>query len=484
MTTNELVLFELDVSVPVQQFRIEFTLVEQGGFPFVPEFLLRLLKVSALMPADIARFFGFTPKELSTALLPFLQQGELISAPDGRIALTEKGLRLFAADNETPMVKSRQEYRKTFAFDLLAFSFLAQRPRMESPRCSVVLSADAGARAESETRAESAFQRHLHKIYTSGELCGPANDPQVPELYKISQIRKDRDGYIKVSESYCLDTGSLTFGFSEAAGLPEEEAYIAQRSLQLATALGQSTLDSIRTFADRIEDAQTLDMLGDGGLDFARVLLRALMSDDEPKTKLNRIYGALQLPRNWDRVEVLLKKYADKDAKSDNHPVSLTWLAPAAHDLWGRYARHGQALSSFVESASVKTKGQKRSVFSPRILIPLVDQNDRQARNKALKDCKEAEGVLHGFVESRVLSAIEIISLSDCFAIVLYHLVQPDQHPVPVPFGFITEDRNMVRRIEGVIEDILAEYTEGNVPRYLGSLVASGDRSTGKPSRS
>lgn len=111
MTTEALVLFEFDICVPAQQFRIEYTLVEQGGFPFVPEFLLRLLKVSALMPADIARFFGFTPKELSTALTPFLQQGELQSTADGRITLTEKGLRLFDENGETPIVKSREDHR-------------------------------------------------------------------------------------------------------------------------------------------------------------------------------------------------------------------------------------------------------------------------------------------------------------------------------------------------------------------------------------
>ncbi len=38
MTTNELVLFELDVSVPVQLFRIEYTLVEQGAFLLCPSF--------------------------------------------------------------------------------------------------------------------------------------------------------------------------------------------------------------------------------------------------------------------------------------------------------------------------------------------------------------------------------------------------------------------------------------------------------------
>ncbi len=171
MTTEALVLFEFDICVPAQQFRIEYTLVEQGGFPFVPEFLLRLLKVSALMPADIARFFGFTPKELSTALTPFLQQGELQSTADGRITLTEKGLRLFDENGETPIVKSREDHRKLFTFDLLAFSYLGAKPRLENPKRAVALSAGDEVRSESVKLAEVAFQRNLHDIYRRGELC-------------------------------------------------------------------------------------------------------------------------------------------------------------------------------------------------------------------------------------------------------------------------------------------------------------------------
>lgn len=265
MTTSELSLFEVDISVPVQQFRIEYTLVEQGGLPFVPEFLLRLLKVSALPPADIARFFGFTPKEVSTAILPYLQQGELTLAVDGRVALTGKGLRMFADGSETPIVKGRKEYRKTLTFDLLAYSFVEYKThRLESPRCSVVLSADPSTRAESAAGAERAFQHNLFKIHRSGELCGQADGMEVPELYKVSQVRKERDGYIRFSEAYCVDLETMNFGFAEHAGLPEEEIYITQRSLLLAGAVGRRNIERIVSFADKIGDEHTLDILSTG----------------------------------------------------------------------------------------------------------------------------------------------------------------------------------------------------------------------------
>ncbi|WP_415844265.1 hypothetical protein ACMYUJ_13130 [Stutzerimonas zhaodongensis] len=472
MTTNQLSLFEVDISVPVQLFRIEYTLVEQGGLPFVPEFLLRLLKVSAFPPADIARFFGLTPKEVSTALLPFLQQGELALAADGRVALTDKGLRLFAGDGETPIVKGRKEYRKSFAFDLLAYSFVEhKKQRLESPRCSVVLSSDPSARAESVAGAERAFQHNLFKIYRSGELCGQTDEMQAPELYKVSEVRKERDGYIRFAEAYGLDSETMTFGFIGHAGLTEEDVYITQRSVQLAELVGRCNIETVAAFADGIGDQHTLDLLSAGALDLSRAAQASIATFRAGQAEVEPIYGALQLTRNWDRVERLLSKYAKRKASEDStEPVSLTWLAPAAHGLWGKCSRHSQALGAFVGSATFKASGQEKSVFNPRLLIPLADQHDDKARRRAFNECKEAESVLHGFVESDALSALEVISLVDSFAIVIYHLVLPDVHPVPVPFGFITEDKRMVRRIEAAVEDKLAEYTEGNVPRYLGAL--------------
>lgn len=279
-----------------------------------------------------------------------------------------------------------------------------------------------------------------------------------------------RDGYIRFEERYCLDPENLNFGFSGLPGLPEEDVYITQRSQQLAMLVGQSTLGTITAFADRIDDRHTLDMLTAGALDLGKALQRTAAGEAE-QTRMTRLYGALQLPRNWDRVEQLLAKYAGRLAKAEGkQPVMLTWLAPAAHGLWGKYARHGQALSSFVHSARTKINGQEKTVFSPRLLIPLGDQTDQQARSRAFNECKEAESVLHGFIESSALSALEIVSLTESFAIVIYHLVQPDLHPVPVPFGFMTEDKGLIRRIETAVEDVLAEYTDGNVPRYLGAL--------------
>lgn len=473
MAGNALVLFEVDVCVPAQQFRIEYVLIEKGGLPFVSEFLLRLLKISALMPADIARYFGFTSKELSTALTPFFQKGEVSVLPDGRIGLSEKGLRLFAGNEDSPSVKSRHEYRRSFTFDLLTFSYLGGKVSSASTRRAVLLDAGVEVRAASQERAFGAFQNNLHEIYRRGDLTGQNQENSAPELYKISDVKKSSDVWFLVEEAFSLD--SLDLSFKGKKGISEEEEYIGRRASKLHSLIGRENLDDVIQLADRLGDAETSrDVHSIRGMtDLSKVVQqhRALSSGVDEVHQDVRVYGSLQLNRNWDQVSALLKKYHDKLSRPEKREVpGLTWLAPSSHDLWGKNSRHGQAVSKFAEFARLQSGRNDGNAFEARILIPLSSSEDGQSKKRASNDCVEAKEYLHGFVESEALAPLEVFMLSGCFAVVIYHLVMPDRYPVPIPLGYITEDPARVKHVEGMVMSALNEYSFENKPRYLGKL--------------
>lgn len=477
MAGDALVLFEVDVCVPAQQFRIEYTLIKKGGLPFVAEFLLRLLKISALMPADIARYFGFTSKELSTALTPFFQKGEVSVQPDGRIGLSEKGLRLFAGNEDSPSVKSRHEYRRSFTFDLLTFSYLGGRVSSASTKRAVLLDAGVEVRAASQERAVGAFLNNLHDIYRRGDLTGQDQEASAPELYKISDVKKSSDVWFLVEEAFSLDPDSLDLSFEEKKGVSEEEEYIARRASMLHSLNGRGNLDDVVRLADRLGDSEALDALSSGWMDFRGVAQRALSFGLDERRRDVRVYGSLQLNRNWDQVSALLKKYHDKLSRSEKGEVpGLTWLAPSSHVLWGKSSRHGQAVSKFAEFAELKNKGSDINSFEAGILIPLSSSKDWQSKRRANNDCVEAKEYLHGFVESEALAPLEVFMLSGCFAVVVYHLVMPERYPVPIPFGYITEDPARVTQVEGMVRSALDEYSFENKPRYLGRLADLGGR--------
>ena len=173
----------------------------------------------------------------------------------------------------------------------------------------------------------------------------------------------------------------------------------------------------------------------------------------------------------------LLKEYYEKISRSEREEVpKLTWLAPSFHGLWGKSSRHGQAVSKFSEFAGLKNKGGDRNAFEAGILIPLSSSKDWQSKNRANNDCVDAKEYLHGFVESESLAPLEVLMLSGCFAVVVYHLVMPDRYPVPIPFGYITEDPARVTQVEGMVRSALDEYSFENKPRYLGRLADLGGK--------
>lgn len=471
MAGDALVLFEVDVCVPAQQFRIEYVLIEKGGLPFVSEFLLRLLKISALMPADIARYFGFSSKELSTALTPFFQKGEVAVLPDGRISLSEKGLRLFAGNEDSPGVKSRCEYRRSFTFDLLTFSYLGAKVSSASTKRAVLLDAGVEVRAASQERAVGAFQNNLHEIYRRGDLTGQNQENSAPELYKISDVKKSSEVGFLVEEAFSLDPDSFDLSFEGKKGISEEEEYIGRRASKLHNLIGRENLDDVVRLADRLGDSEALDALSSGWMDFRGIVQRALSFGLDERRRDVRVYGSLQLNRNWDQVCSLLKKHHDKFSRSEMGAISgLTWLTPSSHALWGKNARHGQAVSKFAEFARLQSGRNDGNAFEARILIPLSSSKDWQSEKRANNDCVEAKEYLHGFVESEALAPLEVFMLSGCFAVVIYHLVMPDRYPVPIPFGYITEDPARVKHVEGMVMSALNEYSFENKPRYLGKL--------------
>ena len=60
--------------------------------------------------------------------------------------------------------------------------------------------------------------------------------------------------------------------------------------------------------------------------------------------------------------------------------------------------------------------------------------------------------------------------MTESSAIVVFRMFQSDLHPVQVPFGLTTKDKGLIDRIDIAVEDVLAKYTDGSVPYYLGTL--------------
>ena len=205
MSTGNIPLFELDVAVPSQLYMIEYSLVERGSLPFVPDFLLKLLHVADFLPQEVAHFFGFSRKELDHALTGFFSSGEVEYRKDGRLGLTAKGHALFADTDTSPMRESIANYRKPFCFDLLTFSYLGNNSKSGRDSRTLRLKVDQEQVAESQRLAKESFQRNIHDIYKKGHLVKGAPQGGTPEIYKFSDCSKRKDFVEKIPEVLSLN---------------------------------------------------------------------------------------------------------------------------------------------------------------------------------------------------------------------------------------------------------------------------------------
>lgn len=465
MSSGNIPFFELDVSVPSQLYMIEYSLVEKGSFPFVPDFLLKLLHISDFQPQEVALFFGFSRKELDFALKGFFVSGEVEYRKDGKIGLTSKGHALFSDADSSPMRKSVECYRKPFCFDLLIFSYLGNKPMHGQYARTLRLNVDREKLAESQILAKDSFQKNIHEIYRRGHLAKGAPLGSVPEMYKLIDCSKRRDFNFKVSEVFSLNSESYQFAFDDQEGLSESDAYIRARTEALSSASGASNLSQISKVADMLEDEFTLSLLKNEGLDAQRLTSLAIdeLQGHESGSERQRLYGSLQLKRNWDVIVDELKSMFKSTSK--DKPV-LTWVSPSCHELWGKSERHGQVLSELYELFSNSEFGKD----SFKVYVPLPDDKSRHARNLARNENQEAKGRLFGFVESGRVSSVELMLLKGSFAVVLYHYTDTEKYQAPVPFGFLSKRKSDICAVEELLMGVLNEYTSAGFPRDLGSL--------------
>ena len=166
LNDNQLALFPLDVCVPVQEFRADYTIVQNNQLPFVREFILRLLDLSNMTKDQVGKFMGFSEKETQLALNQLINLDEIIVNKMGQFQLTSKSQGYFSSQQENrPKIQCLEELRKGFKFDLLTFSYVKSSERVGSDTNSIRLYPSGEEISTSAKLARSAFQRQFHQIH-------------------------------------------------------------------------------------------------------------------------------------------------------------------------------------------------------------------------------------------------------------------------------------------------------------------------------
>lgn len=348
MSADTKIPFErLDFALPIQRFRIEYSLVEKNAVPFVREFVLRLLWLSKMTLGEIAAFMGFTQKEARVAATQLFELNEVLIGPDGRLELTQKAKAYFRNSSDgSPRIAQLIDRRSTFQFELVSFGYVRKDKGADDWRFSIKLEPDMEKRSRSAVFARKAFQRYFYEIYHAGDIDKfGKNGNDIPDIYKISDVSPQREDYVKIPQTLYLNVQSGEVERSEIEGFDEQDEIIGKITDAILSHRKGDNLASVARAMEDLGGHALLDCLSKDGIDVPKFLLGAMTEQDESGAT-KRLFGSLQLTTNWDRVVGLFKKHGQLlRKKADGGPAEVTWLAPSS-PFWGRTNKVQECISA------------------------------------------------------------------------------------------------------------------------------------------
>ena len=455
-------LMTIDIALPVQAFRFEYTLVGRSDLPFIREFILRLLKVGNMSATQLAKFLGLSEKEISIAVSQLVSLNEISVDNEGKIQLTAEAHKYFdgLSDNR-PKITKLFEGTSTFKFDLLSFGLIRSDDKISPPLNAIRLSPETEKLSNSINYAKSAFLRNYIDIFEEESISfDGVNDIRKVELYKLSDVRKNKDYTARFALTFSLDTERNSIErHSESRFFDVDEI---QKNLNevLLSSYNSSNIQDIVSALVTLNEPQLLDCFTSDGIDLTALAILAVKQSASSSCR-SYFLGTPTNSANWNQLTTLIKKHL-KDGKSS---ATCTWLAPS--DRFWLMSNQSSSRTSELLNA---TKGLQTLLYLP--VAGSRDKHQEQIWKKALgpmkdKAIKVAEGFLGG--------SVEVISIPGVFSLLCFYLQKPGES-ASIPFGFITTETSDIDRIQQEFESYLGNYDANMERREYGPLVLSGQK--------
>lgn len=455
-------LMTIDIALPVQAFRFEYTLVGRSDLPFIREFILRLLKVGNMSATQLAKFLGLSEKEISIAVSQLVSLNEISVDNEGNIQLTAEAHKYFdgLSDNR-PKITKLFEGTSTFKFDLLSFGLIRSDDKISPPLNAIRLSPETEKLSNSINYAKSAFLRNYIDIFEEESISfDGVNDIRKVELYKLSDVRKNKDYTARFALTFSLDTERNSIErHSESRFFDVDEI---QKNLNevLLSSYNSSNIQDIVSALVTLNEPQLLDCFTSDGIDLTALAILAVKQSASSSCR-SYFLGTPTNSANWNQLTTLIKKHL-KDGKSS---ATCTWLAPS--DCFWLMSNQSFSRTSELLNA---TKGLQTLLYLP--VAGSRDKHQEQIWKKALgsmkdKAIKVAEGFLGG--------SVEVISIPGVFSLLCFYLQKPGES-ASIPFGFITTETSDIDRIQQEFESYLGNYDANMERREYGPLVLNGQK--------
>lgn len=452
---------EVDYIVPAETYSIEYSYLSKQGFPFTKEFLLRALYISPLSKFELASFFGFNQRELDVAIEEPLNKGEVSYLEDGRLTLTMLAKGYFSVWEDKPMIEKPQPRASNVTFELVGFNKV--RNHHEAWTTGLRLDVNHEIQSISEQHARVMFTKYFQRFYESGDLGSiKTEENALPSLYSVDSVTRKKTISHRLRRKFEMDFDNKLKPFYVDKIYENDDAIAHAVSKETDNIRLENNIANIHEAWDAFEDMSIARFVKSDGIDFHGMVAEMAASTNNKPYEL--IIGPLYGIQPWAKIEQAIKQL--KPIKQQGHLKKLSWIG-ANTRYWGM----SENFNKVKESIEEHRKGNKGKNYDLALYLPSVDQVG--VKEKASKEWKHKLGNLsfcNGILNGLFDGCVEVILLENEFAAVSYHLSMPDLSPVPIPLGYFTKDKQLVKHIMKVVGDFLDGATAYDKPNLFGSL--------------
>lgn len=466
---NNIMYHQVDFLLPVHRFNIRFSYVTKKGLPFIREFVLRLIHIAPMMPAEVAAYFGFSKRELDEAVNDLIDKGDLQFTDGGYIDLTTKSRGYFVGLGSIPQVSALLESGGAFAFELAGFNCVGRKRTHEKWRMGLKLEVPNETVAGSEKIAKSKFQKDFYRIQEKGywQHASQEEKPERPSIYTMESVRKIGQEPLRLTSNFSIGQEGIPVEREDFDLLDDSSSIQDFVTDAVIRAQKPVNFTQIAKAMRALEDVNTNTLFNSHSVDISKVML-GQQSGQIGGGKWVPFLGPVYAQDNWRLIHEYLHQKLSIQIKDKQETRDFVWIAPS-DSFWGKSLRTSAVYDSLIDAAVTKGKNPVR-LYNPKLYVPVQDASDRQAIGSWKQDFPTNHSNVYGLVEGFLDGNVEVMLLPGHLAVICYHISRPESLPVTLPVGFITTDQAKLKIVEALIEDYIGGFVSFDSPRELGPL--------------
>ena len=468
ITDNKAPYHEIDFLLPAQKFNIQFSYIGQKGFPFIREFMLRLIHIAPMTRGEISVYFGLSKRETDEAVSDLVDRGELTLNQAGKFALTEKSRDYFSDIGESPRLSEVYETGTSLTYELAGFNCIGKGFSNESWKTGISLTVDGASASKSEALAEKYFQLQFHELLDKGFLPKSLDrdGPEKPTVYTVNSVSKLKQLPFRLTSHFKIDMEGVSVERDDFEQLKDSEVVHGIITNELSSLSKGENITEIVSAMAVLGDGETSTLFNTHSIDLKSFDIKRRQEEHDSSLRRS-LLGPVYSAENWELIKSCLAPILKKRSKSktDYGKKQFLWIAPS-DPYWGKSQRVHGTISDILRGADQN----KKKLYSTKLYLPVSEATDTRTAaywNREFRDyVEQTNGLAEGFLSGNV----EVMYLENELVVVIYHVSHPDFLPVSLPVGFVSTDKKVVKDVGLMVKEYINGFSAFDKPNDCGPI--------------